>query len=66
MSALQTEFIGSNYQVLEIYLYKEESDEDFYVDAIHIGKKATTNDEQGTHSSIFILALGAVTSLFNV
>ncbi|KAF7655004.1 hypothetical protein LDENG_00062160 [Lucifuga dentata] len=45
LSSLQTDFIGSNYEVLEIYLYKDDSGEDFYVDAIHIGKTATTIDE---------------------
>ncbi|XP_042290990.1 PKHD1 like 1, tandem duplicate 1 [Thunnus maccoyii] len=44
-SLSQTEYIGSNYNLLEFYLYKDASDADFYVDAVHIGKRPTTNDE---------------------
>ncbi|XP_044191170.1 PKHD1 like 1, tandem duplicate 1 [Thunnus albacares] len=44
-SLSQTEYIGSNYNLLEFYLYKDDSDADFYVDAVHIGKNPTTNDE---------------------
>lgn len=47
-SSLQTEYIGSKYTLLELYLYKDDSGADFYVDAVHIGKTPTTNDENGT------------------
>lgn len=47
-SSLQTEYIGSGYSLLEFYLYKDVSGADFYVDAVHIGKRATTSDENGT------------------
>lgn len=47
-SSLQTEYIGSKYTLLEFYLYKDDSGADFYVDAVHIGKTPTTNDENGT------------------
>uniref|UniRef100_A0A8C4EZ61 PKHD1 like 1, tandem duplicate 2 n=1 Tax=Dicentrarchus labrax TaxID=13489 RepID=A0A8C4EZ61_DICLA len=40
-SSLQTEYIGSKYSLLELYLYKDESG-DFYVDAVYIGKTPTT------------------------
>ncbi|XP_040908783.1 LOW QUALITY PROTEIN: PKHD1 like 1, tandem duplicate 1 [Toxotes jaculatrix] len=44
-SSLQTEYIGSRYSLLELYLYKDVSGADFYVDAVHIGKRPTTSDE---------------------
>ncbi|XP_071356429.1 PKHD1 like 1, tandem duplicate 1 [Trachinotus anak] len=44
-SSLQTEYIGSRYNLLEFYLYKDASGADFYVDAVHIGKRPTTSDE---------------------
>lgn len=47
-SSLQTDYIGSRYNLLEFYLYKDVSGEDFYVDAVHIGKRPTTTDEHGT------------------
>ncbi|XP_042362122.1 fibrocystin-L-like [Plectropomus leopardus] len=46
-NSLQTEYIGSNYNLYQFYLYKDESGEDFYVDAVHIGKTPTTIDENG-------------------
>lgn len=46
-SSLQTEYIGSEYSLHEFYLYKDISGEDFYVDAVHIGKRSTTVDENG-------------------
>lgn len=46
-TSLQTDYIGSKYNLLEFYLYKDVSGADFYVDAVHIGKRATTNDENG-------------------
>ncbi|KAK9526506.1 hypothetical protein VZT92_015203 [Zoarces viviparus] len=42
-SSLQTEYIGSKYDLQEFYLYKDGGD--FYVDAVHIGKYPATNDE---------------------
>ncbi|XP_054461971.1 PKHD1 like 1, tandem duplicate 1 [Anoplopoma fimbria] len=42
-SSLQTDFIGSRYNLQEFYLYKDGGD--FYVDAIHIGKHPTTTNE---------------------
>ncbi|XP_035537797.1 PKHD1 like 1, tandem duplicate 1 [Morone saxatilis] len=42
-SSLQTEYIGSKYSLLELYLYNDESG-DFYVDAVYIGKTPTTSD----------------------
>ncbi|XP_025757857.1 PKHD1 like 1, tandem duplicate 1 isoform X2 [Oreochromis niloticus] len=44
-SSLQTQYIGSRYSLLEFYLYKDASGEDFYIDAVHIGKMATATDE---------------------
>uniref|UniRef100_A0A3Q3JRM8 Polycystic kidney and hepatic disease 1 (autosomal recessive)-like 1 n=1 Tax=Monopterus albus TaxID=43700 RepID=A0A3Q3JRM8_MONAL len=48
LSSLQTDYIGSKYSLLELYLYKDASGADFYVDVVHIGKKSTTADENGT------------------
>lgn len=48
LSSLQTEYVGSKYTLLELYLYKDNSDSDFYVDAVYIGKRPTTNEENGT------------------
>ncbi|KAG7219453.1 hypothetical protein INR49_009287 [Caranx melampygus] len=45
-SLLQTDYIGSGYELLELYLYRDASGDDFYVDAVHIGKRATTSDER--------------------
>uniref|UniRef100_UPI003AACF14E PKHD1 like 1, tandem duplicate 1 n=1 Tax=Centroberyx gerrardi TaxID=166262 RepID=UPI003AACF14E len=45
LSALQTEFFGSRYELQHLYLYKHESGEDFYVDAVYLGKRASTTDE---------------------
>uniref|UniRef100_A0A3P9KTK4 Polycystic kidney and hepatic disease 1 (autosomal recessive)-like 1 n=1 Tax=Oryzias latipes TaxID=8090 RepID=A0A3P9KTK4_ORYLA len=45
LSSLQTEYIGSKYTLLELYLYKDNSGADFYVDAVYIGKWLTTNEE---------------------
>ncbi|XP_029369318.1 PKHD1 like 1, tandem duplicate 1 isoform X2 [Echeneis naucrates] len=44
-SLLQTEYVGSRYQLQEFQLYKDDSGDDFYVDAVHIGKRPTTSDE---------------------
>lgn len=46
-SSLQTVYIGSNYQLQEVYLYKDGSGEDFYVDVVYIGKTATSMDSNG-------------------
>ncbi|XP_076610974.1 PKHD1 like 1, tandem duplicate 1 [Chaetodon auriga] len=43
-SSLQTEYIGSQYSLLEFYLYKDVSGAEFYVDAVHLGKRPTTSD----------------------
>ncbi|XP_060949378.1 PKHD1 like 1, tandem duplicate 1 [Limanda limanda] len=45
LSSVQTEFIGSRYNLVEIYLYQDVSGADFYVDAVYIGKRPTTMDE---------------------
>ncbi|XP_019729703.1 PKHD1 like 1, tandem duplicate 1 [Hippocampus comes] len=45
-TSLQTEYKGSAYTVEEIYLDNDDSGEDFFVDAVHIGKKRTVQDEQ--------------------
>ena len=47
-SSLQNDYIGGKYTLLEVYLYKDASGADFYVDAIHIGESATTMEENGT------------------
>ncbi|XP_029299003.1 LOW QUALITY PROTEIN: PKHD1 like 1, tandem duplicate 1 [Cottoperca gobio] len=44
-SSLQNDYIGSRYTLQMFYLYKDVSGADFYVDAVHIGKRATTNEE---------------------
>ncbi|TNN42134.1 Fibrocystin-L [Liparis tanakae] len=44
-SSLQTDYVGSDYALQEFYLYKDGGD--FYVDAVHIGKQPTANDENG-------------------
>uniref|UniRef100_A0AAQ5X4Y6 Polycystic kidney and hepatic disease 1 (autosomal recessive)-like 1 n=1 Tax=Amphiprion ocellaris TaxID=80972 RepID=A0AAQ5X4Y6_AMPOC len=43
-SSLQVEFFGSRYSLLELHLHRDDSGEDFYVDAVYIGKTATTRD----------------------
>ncbi|KAM6899772.1 PKHD1 like 1, tandem duplicate 1 [Xenentodon cancila] len=43
-SSLQTQYVGSRHAVLEIYLYKDVSGADFYVDAVHIGRTPITID----------------------
>ncbi|XP_030644362.1 PKHD1 like 1, tandem duplicate 1 [Chanos chanos] len=44
LSELQTEYTGSDFRLLELYLYKETDEEDFYVDAVHLGREATAFD----------------------
>ncbi|XP_071061003.1 fibrocystin-L-like [Pseudochaenichthys georgianus] len=44
-SSLQNDYIGGKYTLLEVYLYKDASGADFYVDAIHIGESATAMEE---------------------
>lgn len=46
-SSLQTDYVGSNYQLLEVYLYKDDSGADFYVDVVYIGNMATALDTNG-------------------
>ncbi|XP_065804470.1 fibrocystin-L [Labrus bergylta] len=43
-TSLQTEYTGSNFEMLEFNLYKDESAADFYVDAVHMGKNPTTRN----------------------
>uniref|UniRef100_A0A667XGZ1 PKHD1 like 1, tandem duplicate 2 n=1 Tax=Myripristis murdjan TaxID=586833 RepID=A0A667XGZ1_9TELE len=43
LSSLQTEFVGSMYELQHLYLYRDGGD--FYVDAISLGKRATTTDD---------------------
>lgn len=50
LSSLQTEYFGSNYNLLEFYLYRDTPTAEFYVDAVHIGKRVTTFDENGTQA----------------
>ncbi|KAM3858592.1 fibrocystin-L-like [Diretmus argenteus] len=45
LSTLQTQFFGSRYELLQLSLYKHNSGEDFYVDAVRLGKTASTRDE---------------------
>ncbi|XP_030597029.1 PKHD1 like 1, tandem duplicate 1 [Archocentrus centrarchus] len=44
-TSLQTQYIGSRYTLLEFYLYRDASGEDFYVDAVRIGRTSTAIDE---------------------
>ncbi|XP_011607160.2 fibrocystin-L isoform X2 [Takifugu rubripes] len=44
LGSLQAEHIGSAYNLQEIYLYKDDSESDFYVDVIYIGQNPTTYD----------------------
>ncbi|MEQ2207471.1 hypothetical protein XENOCAPTIV_012908, partial [Xenoophorus captivus] len=44
-SALQTAFIGSRYSLQQLYLYKDNSGADYYVDVVYIGKTPTTMNE---------------------
>ncbi|KAG9339164.1 hypothetical protein JZ751_024022 [Albula glossodonta] len=44
LTPTQTEYPGSGYSLLEISLYKETSQQDFFVDAVHLGRSATTFD----------------------
>lgn len=46
-SSLQTDYIGSSYSLLEVSLYKDDSDADFYVDVVYIGKTPTMMDNNG-------------------
>ena len=48
LSSVQTEYIGSRYNLQELYLYQDVSGAAFYVDAVFIGKRPTTRDEHGT------------------
>ncbi|KAM6958720.1 PKHD1 like 1, tandem duplicate 1 [Aplochiton taeniatus] len=44
LSAVQSQFVGRDYKLMDLYLYKDDPSKDFYVDAIHLGKKATTTN----------------------
>lgn len=46
-SSLQTVFVGSSYKLLNVYLYKNDSGADFYVDVVYIGKMPTTFETDG-------------------
>lgn len=46
-SSLQSVYFGSNYKLLEVYLYMDDSGADFYVDVVYIGRVATTMDTTG-------------------
>lgn len=56
LSSLQAEYIGSMYNLQEIYLYKDDSGTEFYVDAIHIGQNPTTYDVNGMEHLGLVLA----------
>ncbi|XP_030003200.1 fibrocystin-L-like [Sphaeramia orbicularis] len=45
LSSLQSKYFGNQFKLHQVHLYKDDSDEDFYVDAVNIGKTPTTNDE---------------------
>ncbi|KAK2830693.1 hypothetical protein Q5P01_018624 [Channa striata] len=45
LSSLQTQYFGRKYTLLELYLYRDDSGADFYVDVVYIGKRPTTHDE---------------------
>lgn len=47
LSSLQAEYIGSRYNLQEIYLYKDDSGPGFYVDTIYIGQNPTSYDVNG-------------------
>lgn len=55
LSSLQAEHIGSMYNLQEIYLYKDDSESEFYVDVIYIGQNPTTYDVNGMHCDHFNL-----------
>ncbi|KAJ8273405.1 hypothetical protein GJAV_G00101260 [Gymnothorax javanicus] len=44
LSPLQTEYSGSGYSLLDVSLSKDEDDQDFYVDAVYLGRRATVID----------------------
>lgn len=53
LSSLQVEYIGNMYNLQEIYLYKDNSGTEFYVDVIHIGRNPTTYDVNGMECNNF-------------
>lgn len=55
LGSLQAEHIGSAYNLQEIYLYKDDSESDFYVDVIYIGQNPTTYDVNGMQCDHFSL-----------
>ncbi|KAJ8389418.1 hypothetical protein AAFF_G00119560 [Aldrovandia affinis] len=42
LTPLQTEYPGSDYRLLGLNLYRETSNQSFYVDSVYLGKRATT------------------------
>lgn len=57
LSSLQAEHIGSTYNLQEIYLYKDDSESEFYIDVIYIGQNPTTYDVNGMQCDHFSLWL---------
>lgn len=55
LSLLQAEYIGTMYKLQEIYLYKDDSGTEFYVDAIYIGQNPTTYDVNGMEDLALVL-----------
>lgn len=56
--SLQAQYLGTAHSLAEFYLYKDPSGEDFYVDAVHIGKLFTTVNVNGTQPEVFIIYEG--------
>lgn len=56
--SLQAQYLGTAHSLTEFYLYKDPSGEDFYVDAVHIGKLFTTVNVNGTQPEVFIIYEG--------
>lgn len=51
MTSLQIEYVGTNYMMTELHLSRAEDGEDYYVDAVHLGRSATVLDNSMSHSS---------------
>lgn len=45
LSGLQRSYPGSNYQLLEVHLYKDTGD--YYIDTVQLGRAATVSDPNG-------------------
>jgi len=55
LSPVQAASVGGGYELLHLYLYKdEESQQDFYVDTVHLGKRPTTSNIPGTAHLLYI------------